>query len=195
MPSSATAIEQMNGTTFARTGKSKPSAVTSGTDQGRRSCAARIAASNTRTRTRPVVIPTYCTPSSFTTFCSVEDGSDVLVVVGAGEGSEVCSVVEDGSGEGSAVSVAVGSGDGEGEVTAGFTTVTKFPLEVPDDVPGKSSNKTEGKERGDDERIHYRPQMIEKETSAPSETISEPTTATATAGAGEARVSVSDDIS
>lgn len=186
MPSSATAIEQMNGTMAPRTGKSRPSAVMPGTDQGRRSCAARIAASSTRTSTRPVVIPAYCTPSSFTTFVSVGDGSAVAVDVGAGEGSEVGSVVEDGSGEGvaGAVSVAVGSGDGEGKVTPGFTTVTKFPLEVADDVSGKSSNKTEGKEWGDDERIHYRPQMIE--SSSPSAILRVPTMNNATDGTGEA---------
>jgi hypothetical protein len=143
MPSSATAIEQMNGTTAPSTGISRPSAVTVSPDQGRRSCAARIAASSTRTRTNPVVIPAYCTPSSFTTDGTVE-GSDVLVVVGSGVGSEVVEAGSDevGSGDGSDVlgSIAVGSGDGEGEVTAGITTVAKFPLGVPGNVSKETKN-------------------------------------------------------
>jgi hypothetical protein len=141
------------------------------------------------------VIPAYCTASSFTTVVTVEDGSDVLVCVGSGEGSEDGSVVEDGSGKGSAVAVSVGSGEGEGEVTAGIPTITKFPLEVPDDVSNKGTDEGESEERRSSEGIHYRPQMIETETSAPSETISDPTTARATDGAGVSSEELSDDIS
>jgi hypothetical protein len=112
----------------------------------------------------------------------------VLVAVGSGEGVEVGSVVEDGSG----AAVSVGSGDGEGEVTAGFTTVTKFPLEVPDDVAGKCSNKSEGKEWGRSESIHYRPQIKAMETMEPRAAMPVPTTARARFGAGRVKERESD---
>jgi hypothetical protein len=109
---------------------------------GRFICAAKIAASRSRIRTSPTVIPANCSPSSFTV-SDVGEGEGcavvVTVTVGAGDGSEVAE------GCGPLVGSVVGSGDGEGEICPSFTTVTTFPLEVPHDVPNECAKESEGK--------------------------------------------------
>lgn len=120
-------MKQMNPATEARTGKTRSEAVNLDTpSHGLRICATSTAASRSRHRTNPEVIPAYCCPSSFTSDGPEGAAVTVCVTVGTGDG--------DGLDVGAAVAVAVGSGDGEGEVRSSVTPVAELPLSIPNDV-------------------------------------------------------------
>jgi hypothetical protein len=140
--------------------------------------ATRRAAANIRSRTRPVVRPRNCPPSSLT----VPDTSDgpegwtvcVTVTVGAGDGDAVAVVVGVGVGVGSTV----GTSQGPSEVGPYFAAETPLTLNISDDVADESA------EDGEETKlIHYRPQLRTRAVTR-TESSGSPTANTETANAG-----------